>query len=91
MSVAPAAPLLVPVPGTEPNLYLLECQRCGEPMNHHCQVEGDFPLCIWWALTCGECGRVVNAWEDKVNVMRYQTTHEFEADTETCDLQQSQT
>lgn len=54
-----------PEPGTEPNLYLLDCQRCGEAMYHLFHLEAEYPLCLWWGFTCGECGHRVDAWEDK--------------------------
>ena len=61
----PSAAAVGPEPGTEPNLYLLECGRCGEPMFHFYRLEAEYPLCIWWAFKCGECGHRVDAWEDK--------------------------
>ena len=54
-----------PEPGTEPNLHLMDCHRCGEPMYHFFRLEADYPLCLWWAFKCGECGRRVDAWEDQ--------------------------
>ena len=34
-------------------------------MYHFFRLEADYPLCLWWAFKCGECGRRVDAWEDK--------------------------
>ena len=44
---------------------MLDCERCGEPMYHLFRLEAEYPLCLWWAFKCGECGRRVDAWEDK--------------------------
>lgn len=52
-------------PGKEDNLHALPCTRCGEVMLHFCRVEADYPLCILWQLECGECGQLVQAWEDR--------------------------
>lgn len=60
-----AEAVAAPEPGTEPNLYLMDCERCGEPMYHYFRLWGDYPLCVWWAFKCGECGKRVDAWEDK--------------------------
>lgn len=65
VSAAPAPEPQAPEPGTEPNLHLLDCPRCGEPMYHYFRLEAEYPLCLWWAFKCGECGRRVDAWEDK--------------------------
>jgi hypothetical protein len=60
-------------PGQEPNLVLLHCERCQEPMQHLCEIWGVYPLCIWWVLNCGECGKELNAWEDLPVPPRFQT------------------
>lgn len=56
--------------GHEENLYAHFCSRCGDEMLHLCQIEGEFPLCILWQLTCGECGSQLQAWEEVSEPLR---------------------
>lgn len=53
-----------PEPGTEPNLYLADCERCDEPRWHLFRLDAEYPLCLLWAFKCGECGKLTHAWED---------------------------
>ena len=85
MSPADALPGTTPEPGTEPNLHLLDCLRCGEPMYHLFYLEAEYPLCLWWSLTCGECGHRVDAWEDRDvpwHTARYEDGSEDESEAD---------
>jgi hypothetical protein len=66
---APAT--LPPEPGQEPNLYLLDCERCEEPRYHLFEIAASYPLCFWMVFACGECGREVNGWLDRPYVARW--------------------
>lgn len=62
---------LPPEPGQEPNLHLLDCERCEEPRYHLFGMAASYPLCFWMVFTCGECGREVNGWLDRPYVARW--------------------
>ena len=53
-------------PGQAVNEYVLECERCQEPMIHLLQLVAEYPLCALWSLQCGECAKEsgYHAWED---------------------------
>ena len=65
------SPEEAPLPGQEPNLYLLDCERCEEPRYHLFEEAAAYPLCFWMVFHCGECGREVNGWLDRPYVARY--------------------
>lgn len=64
--------------GTEPDLHLLECARCGEPMYHRVVgVSAEYDLWYLWETQCCECGHLVEAWEERQVAIKYGGGNDF--------------